>query len=116
VAAWLPEEIRQARIDLIAVKHASVLSVSKLGKAVNKDSLGNFTLELRGLALDSLNRRVFEGVSIDLQTALHVSPRADSVVVDTVAVRIDSKDTVLTVRRARSVPAIWRARPYTWRA
>jgi hypothetical protein len=105
VAAWLPEEIRQARIDLIAVKHASVLSVTKLGKSVNKDSLGNFTLELRGLALDSLNRRVFEGVSIDLQTALHLSPRADSVVVDTVAIRLDSKDTVLTVRRARSVPA-----------
>jgi|KBSMisStandDraft_5_1062788.scaffolds.fasta_scaffold107750_2 hypothetical protein len=105
VAAWLPEEIRQARIDLIAVKHASVLSVTKLGKTVNKDSLGNFTLELRGLALDSLNRRVFEGVSIDLQTALHLSPRSDSVVVDTVAVRLDSKDTVLTIRRARSVPA-----------
>jgi hypothetical protein len=105
VAAWLPEEIRQARIDLIAVKHASVLSVTKLGNGVNKDSLGNFTLELRGLALDSLNRRVFEAVSIDLQTALHVSPRADSVKVDTVAIRLDSKDTVLTVRRARSVPA-----------
>jgi hypothetical protein len=104
VAAWLPEEIRQARIDLIAVNHASVLSVTKLGKDVTKDSLGNFKLELRGLALDSLNRRVFEGVSIDLQTALHVSPRADSVEVDTVAIRLDSKDTVLTVRRARSVP------------
>lgn len=105
VAAWLPDEIRQARIDRIAIKDANILSVSKRGKAVTRDSLGGFGVEIRGLGLDSLNRRVFEGVSIDLQTALHVSPSADSVQIDTVSIRLDPEDTVVTVRRARSTPS-----------
>jgi hypothetical protein len=105
VAAWLPDEIRQARIDRIAFNDASILSVTKRGKAVTRDSLGNFTVDIRGLGLDSLKRRVFEGVSVDLQTALHVSPSADSVQIDTVAIRLDPKDTVLTLRRARSTPS-----------
>ena len=105
VSAWLPDEIRQGRIDLIAINHASVLSVTKRGKDVTRDSLGNIDLKLRGLGLDSLNRKVFEGISVDLEMALHVSGQADSVQIDTVAMRLDPKDTVLTLRRARSTPS-----------
>ncbi len=105
VSAWLPDEIRQGRIDLIALNHASVLSVTKRGNDVTRDSLGNIKLELRGLGLDSLNRKIFEEVSVDLEMALHVSGRADSVQIDTVAMRLDPKDTVLTLRRARATPS-----------
>jgi hypothetical protein len=105
VAAWLPDEIRQARIDLIAFDHASILSTTERNHAVTKDSIGNIALEIRGLGLDSLKRRVFETVSVDVPLALHVSGTADSVQVDTVGVRLDGHDTLLTVRRVRSTPA-----------
>lgn len=102
VAAWLPREIRQARIQRISLEKGSMLSVVKRPKGTSKDSIGNFSIDIRGVGLDSLNQRVFEGVAIDVGLGLHVSPGADSARVESVTLRLDPKDTVIAVKRIRT--------------
>jgi hypothetical protein len=105
VAAWLPDEVRQARIELIAFEHGSVSSSITRGARITRDSIGGVTAELRGLGLDSLKHRVFESAAIDVRQGVHVSASSDSVVVDSVSVRLSGLDTAVTVHRIRSNPA-----------
>jgi hypothetical protein len=105
VAAWLPEDFREARVDLIGLDRATVVSSTILGGKTAKDSIGDLSLQIRGLALDSLKRQVFESASILAGAWLHVARgRPDSLRFDSIAVRVDPEDTVVTVRRLRTTP------------
>ncbi len=105
VAAWLPDDFRDARVDLIGFERATVLSSTIRSGKTATDSIGDLSLEIRGLALDSLKRRVFESAAILAGTWLHVAHgRPDSLRFDDVAVRVDQADTVVTVRQMRSTP------------
>lgn len=102
VSAWLPHEIRQAHIERISLNKGTMLSVVKRPKGTTKDSIGQFSIDIHGLGLDSLNTRVFESVAIDVALGLHVGPRADSARVESVALRLDPKDTLLTIKQIRT--------------
>jgi hypothetical protein len=105
VAAWLPDDFRGAHIDLIAVHDGSVVSSSVQHGDSAKDSIGTLQLQVRNIALDSLKQRVFESAELSVLTMLHLPRgRPDSVLFDSIGVRLDPKDTVITLRGMKTVP------------
>lgn len=103
VAAWLPDAVRGARIDLVRVTGAVVQSEEVKGSAVSRDSTAGLTLELRGLQLDTTSHRVFERGTLEARLFVHASehPR-DSLLLSEVAVTVTPDDTTFDIGELRT--------------
>ncbi|HSE65658.1 MAG TPA: hypothetical protein VLB12_01640, partial [Gemmatimonadales bacterium] len=48
-ASWLPDDVRQARIDLVAAENATVVFTSLNGRKISRDSTAGLSLRIRGI-------------------------------------------------------------------
>ena len=105
-ATWLPDDFRQARIDLVAAESATIVTTSKKGSRISRDSTEGLTLRVRGIQLDSTNRRIFTSAYLSADTLVHLAPGlGDSVRIEGLLVRLDPEDTVVAVNSLRTIPA-----------
>jgi hypothetical protein len=105
-ATWLPDDFRQARIDLVAAESATIVTTSKKGSRISRDSTEGLTLRVRGIQLDSTNRRIFTSAYLSADTLVHLTPGlGDSVRIEGLLVRLDPEDTVVSVNSFRTIPA-----------
>src|SRR5690606_2918272 len=103
VAAWLPDEVRGARIERVLVTDATVHSEGWRGTAVTRDSTAGLTLELRGLELDTTGHRVFERGTLRAASFVHSTEQpGDSLLAGTVAVTVAPDDTTIDVGEFRT--------------
>lgn len=105
VAAWLPDDFRQGRIDAIGVDGAVLVLTSRQGSRVSRDSTSGLEFTIRGLGLDSARRRVFEGADLKADVLMHIRPgKSDSLGIRKIAFTLGGLDTVLTVGEFRTFP------------
>jgi hypothetical protein len=105
VAAWLPDEIRGGRIERISVEDATLSSRVVRGKKVTTDSTAGLNLQIRGIQLDSAERRVFEWGTLTVGSFVHATPGyGDSVRVEGATLTIAEGDTAFIARHAWIAP------------
>lgn len=105
VASWLPDEIREGRIDAIGVDGGMLVFTTLKGSAVSRDSASGLSFTIRGLSLDSTRRRVFEGAELTAEQVVHERPgKIDSMRIRSVAFSLGPEDTVMSIASFRSFP------------
>lgn len=102
---WLPDDFRQARIDLIAVEGGTLSSTSRKGGRTARDSTDGLDFTIRSIGLDSTKHKIFESAELRAASVVHVPKgQLDSLSFKGISFRLDKKDTVLTVKEFRSSP------------
>ncbi|HTO73219.1 MAG TPA: DUF748 domain-containing protein [Gemmatimonadales bacterium] len=105
VSSWLPDEIREGRIDAIGVDSAVLVFTTRNGSAVSRDSAGGLSFTIRGLSLDSTNKRVFEGAELRAIDLVHARPgKMDSLRIHEVAFTLSETDTIMSIASFRTFP------------
>ena len=105
VADWLPDEVRQARIEEVRVDRAVISSRKKRGNEVTADSSFGLSLVIQGLELDTTRQRVFERGKLLVAWFVHATPgRGDSLLVRDAHLEISSHDTTFGVSEMRTGP------------
>ncbi|MEO8636863.1 MAG: hypothetical protein ABI587_16425 [Gemmatimonadales bacterium] len=105
VADWLPDDVREGRIDQLSVERATITSTVRRGAKLTVDSTAELTLAMRGLELDSTRHRVFEFGTLTAKTFIHATPgRGDSLVLEGPSITVAAEDTAYAVILARTAP------------
>ena len=105
VSSWLPDEVREGRIDLIGVTGAVVVFTTRKGADVSRDSAGGLDFTIRGLSLDTTSKRVFEAADLKADDLVHARPgKIDSMRIRSVAFSLGAADTVMTIKSFRTYP------------
>jgi hypothetical protein len=105
-ASWLPDNVRHAKIDLIAVENASVVFTSLKGSSISRDSTAKLSLRIREIQLDTTARRVFESARVSAASLFHLTTGLrDSLRIDSLLVRLDPADTTIEFRSLRTSPS-----------
>lgn len=103
---WVPDDLRQTRINQIAVTGATLVSTTKRAGHASRDSTAGLDFIIRGLGLDSARQRFFESTELSAGYFVHLPPGGtDSLSIEGIAFRLDRRDTVLAIREFRSSPA-----------
>ena len=105
VADWLPDDVRNGRIEHLSVERATITSTVRRGARLTVDSTAELTLAIRGLELDSTRHRVFEWGTLTAKTVIHATPgRGDSLVLERPSITVVPEDTAYAVVVARTGP------------
>ncbi|HEY7028290.1 MAG TPA: hypothetical protein VH438_11815 [Gemmatimonadales bacterium] len=105
-ASWLPDDVRQARIDLVAAENATIVFTSLKGSKISRDSTAGMSLRIRGIQLDTTERRVFESARLSAASLFHLTTGLrDSLRIDSLLVQLDPTDTTIEFRSLRTIPA-----------
>ncbi|MDZ4863612.1 MAG: hypothetical protein SGJ01_09225 [Gemmatimonadota bacterium] len=105
VADWLPDDVREGRIEQLSVERATITSTVRRGARMTVDSTADLTLAIRGLELDSTRHRVFEWGTLTAKTVIHATPgRGDSLVLERPSITVVPEDTAYAVAVARTAP------------
>jgi hypothetical protein len=105
VADWLPDEVREGRIEELRVEGAVISSRTKRGDAVTFDSSEGLSLVMRGLQLDTTRQRVFERGQLSVASFVRATPgRGDSLLVRDAHLEVGPSDTTFSVREMRTGP------------
>ncbi len=105
VADWLPDDVREGRIEQLSVERATITSTVRRGARLTVDSTAELTLAIRGLELDSTRHRVFEWGTLTAKTVIHATPgRGDSLVLERPSITVVPEDTAYAVVVARTAP------------
>ena len=105
-ASWLPDDVRQARIDLVAAENATIVFTSLKGRKISRDSTAGLSLRIRGIQLDTTERRVFESARLSATSLFHLTTGLrDSLRIDSLLVQLDPTDTTIEFRSLRTIPA-----------
>jgi hypothetical protein len=106
VSSWLPDDFRNARIELIAVDDATIVSTAREGRKASRDSTSSLALRIRGIQLDSTERRVFESARLSAASLFHLtSGLRDSLRIDSLILQMDPNDTTVEFTSLRTFPA-----------
>ncbi len=106
VSSWLPDDFRQARIELIAADDATIVSTVRKGSNVSRDSTSSLSLQIRGIELDSTERRVFESARLSAASLFHMTTGLrDSLRIDSLVLQLDPNDTTVEFTSLRTFPA-----------
>jgi hypothetical protein len=105
VADWLPDNVREGRIEHLSVERATITSTVRRGARLTVDSTADLTLAIRGLELDSTRHQVFEWGTLTAKTVIHATPgRGDSLVLERPSITVVPEDTAYAVVVARTAP------------
>ena len=105
-ASWLPDNVRRAKIDLIAVENATVVFTSLKGSTISRDSTADLSLRIREIQLDTTARRVFRSARVSAASLFHLTTGLrDSLRIDSLLVRLDPADTTIEFRSLRTSPS-----------
>ena len=105
VADWLPDDVREGRIEHLSVERATITSTVRRGARMTVDSTADLTLAIRGLELDSTRHRVFEWGTLTAKTVVHATPgRGDSLILERPSITVVPEDTAYAVVVARTAP------------
>ncbi|HSE65693.1 MAG TPA: hypothetical protein VLB12_01820, partial [Gemmatimonadales bacterium] len=106
VASWLPDNVRHAKIDLIAVDNATIVFTSLKGSSISRDSTADLSLRIRGIQLDTTVHRVFESARVSAASLFHLTTGLrDSLRIDSLLVRLNPADTIIEFRSLRTSPS-----------
>jgi hypothetical protein len=106
VSSWLPDDIRNARIELVRADDATIVSTVRKGNQVSRDSSANLSLRIQGIQLDSNERRVFESARLSAASLFHLTTGLrDSLRIDSLVLQLNPHDTTLTFTSLRTIPA-----------
>ena len=95
-ASWLPDDVRQARIDLLATDNATIVFTSRKGSRISRDSTAGLSFRIRGIQLDTTERRVFESARVSAASLFHLTTGLrDSLRIDSLLVQLDPNDTTI---------------------
>ena len=105
VSSWLPDDFRNARIELIAVDDATIVSTAREGSKASRDSTSSLALRIRGIQLDSTERRVFESARLSAASLFHLtSGLRGSLRIDSLVLQLDPNDTTVEFTSLRTFP------------
>jgi hypothetical protein len=105
-AIWLPDDVRQARIDLLATDNATIVFTSRKGSKISRDSTADLSFQIRGIQLDTTERRVFESARVSAASLFHLtSGLRDSLRIDSLLVQLDPSDTTIEFGSLRTTPS-----------
>lgn len=103
VSGWLPDAVREGRIDRVRVSGASVHGTERRGAHTSTDSTAGLSLELRGLELDSASHRVFEYGALAADHLLHTTDApGDSLQVRGISLLVSADDTTFAIEEIRT--------------
>lgn len=106
VSSWIPDEVREGRIQTVRVNNATITSIQVRGQALTVDSSSRLSLTMRGLQLDSTRHRIFERANLTLGALIHAAPNGeDSLMVRAAEVTITPDDTSFSITEMRTGPS-----------